>query len=260
MKWLNPRTGELERRSPGVLHSLTEDYDPFDPEVVRQQEKLAEESGSRMPSSVRGWLDKSRLARWGDLPYMRASSVGWRDVLTPRRVLQADGAQVLNTVSETIMCPDFTFAADYMEVGDAFKYTLLGDMSTQAAANNAIVRLRWGGVGGTALATSGSFAWDPTGAGTTLSMCFEFYVVVRSIGSAGSMFVMGKAVWNDFDDASATTLMNNLNMQMIPASAPAAVGSLDTTTAKALSPTVQFSSATATVQWTTHIALLESLN
>lgn len=209
-----------------------------------------------VPTHVQRNLDKAHA---GDI-HMKASGVNWGDVLTPRRVIAADGTQVLNTTTETIMCPDFTFAADYFEVGDAFQYTLLGNFSGQAAANNVIVRLRYGGAGGTAMATSGSFAFDPTAASTTVTKMFEFYFVCRSTGTAGSFFTIGRATWNDFDDASATTLKNNLDMLMIPPSAPAVVSSLDTTTAKAISPTIQFSSGTATIQWTTNIAILESLN
>ena len=248
-----------KRKRRGVLYSYLEDYDAFDSKVQAAQQELVAKTRTRMPRSVRGWLEKSRRARHeGGLA--RASGVTWRDVLTPRRVMIADGAQVLNTASETIMVPDFTFAADYMEVGDAFKYTLLGDLSGQAAANTVTFRLRWGGVGGTSLAASGAFAWDPTALSTTLSHMLEFWLVCRTTGTAGSMFCMGRLTPADFDDASAATIVANLNMLMIPTSAPAVVGSLDTTLAKALSPTVQFSSATATVQWTNHLAFLESLN
>ena len=257
MKWVNPQTGELERRPPGVLHAVTEDYDIR--AALEAGAPMIEAQAERQPASVRSWLRKARLARM-EGPLVRASGVSWRDVLTPRRVMIADGAQILNTVTETIMCPDFTFAADYMEVGDTFKYTLLGDFSGQAAANTHTVRLRWGGVAGTSLAASGAFAFDPTAASTTVSEMFEFWVVCRSTGTAGSMFCMGRATWNDFDDASAAALVANLNMLMIPVSAPASVGSLDTTTAKALSPTMTFSNATATIQYTNHIAILESLN
>lgn len=229
-----------------VLYSHLEDYEA----IVSE----------RAPSRVQWLLDRAKAARWGDAPMVRASSVSWRDMLTPRRVLIADGAQVLNTASETIMCPDFTFNADYFEHGDAFKYTLLGDLSGQAAANTVTFRLRYGGVGGTSMATSGAFAWDPTAASTTVSEMLEYYFVCRSTGTAGSFFAMGRYTPNDFDDASAATIVTNLNMLMIPASAPAVTSSLDTTVGKAISPTVQFSSATATVQWTNHIAILESLN
>lgn len=261
MKWVNPQTDEIERRPPGVIHSHVEDYNPLDPKVLSAQDELLEQGRSRMPRSVRGWLDRSKRAQYeGGL--LKASSVGWRDVLTPRRVLLADGAQVASTTSETIMIPDFTFAADYMEPGDVFHYTLLFSWSSVITTPGTFTfRLRWGGVGGTALATSGAFAPDPTAGSTSVSGMVEYFLVVRSTGTAGSMFAMGR-LWpgGDFDDASATALKGNLDMVMVPTSAPASVGSLDTTTAKALSPTVQFTVSGATTNLTTHIAILESLN
>ena len=193
-------------------------------------------------------------------PDLRASRYDYEEMITPERVVCADGVEITNTVTETIMCPDFTFAGDSIERGMVFKYTLLFDFSMQAAANTLTLRLRWGGVGGTALATSGAFAPDPTGASTAVSAMVEYWIVVRSDGAAGSMFTMGRMTMNDFDDATATTLQGNLNMMMLPVSAPSAVGSLDTTTSKALSPTAAFSAAAATNELTNHIAILESLN
>lgn len=259
MRWLNPETGELERRRPGVLHQHLEDYDPFAPEVQDSGRALLDRLGHRLPDRIKRSLALAGSQEWALQP--KGSSVGWRDVLTPRRVLQADGTQILNTTTETIMCPDFTFAADYMEVGDAFKYTLFFDWSSVITTPGTFTfRLKWGGAAGTALCTSGAYAPDPTAAGATISGWIEYYVVVRSIGSAGSMFAMGRMCLQDFDDASATTIVGNLNMSVIPVSAPAVTSSLDTTTAKALSPTFQSSVATATTQLTNHIAILESLN
>jgi hypothetical protein len=63
----------------------------------------------------------------------------------------------------------------------------------------------------------------------------------------------------DYDDATVATLKGNLDMGILPVSAPAAV-TIDTTIAKALSPTFQSSVATATTAMTNHIAILESLN
>jgi hypothetical protein len=237
------RVEQLERASRGgTLH------------CVAGYETVIEE---RAPSRVKEWLDKSRLSRWGDLPLVKGSAVSWRDVLTPRRVLASDGTAV-TAAAETIMCPDFTFAADYMEVGDAFKYTLLFEQSTVITTPGTYTyRLRWGGAAGTSLAASGAFAPDPTAASTSLALMVEYWLVVRSVGSAGSMLAMGRLTPNDFDDASATALKGNLDMMAFP-NTPAAVGSLDTTTAKALSPTVTPSVATGSI--TTHIAILESLN
>jgi hypothetical protein len=233
----------------------------LDPEVQAHGRSLMEKLGDRMPDSVKAAMEKAAQARWGDLPAMQNSSVGWRDVLTPRRVLAASGTQISNSTSETILCPDFTFAADYFEVGDAFKYSILFEQSSVITTpGTQTYRLRYGGVAGTAMATSGAFAPDPTAAATSISMMLEFWTVCRSVGSAGSFMTMGRYTPNDHDDASATTLKGNLDMQMIPTSAPAAVGSLDTTTAKAISPTYQSSVNTAGTNATSHIAILESLN
>jgi hypothetical protein len=257
MKWINPKTGELERRPPGVLSTVVEDYNAFDPAIQAAGQNLLK--GVKVPSRVQNWLDKSAQTHW-DGEAVKASSVGWRDTLTPRRVLIADGAAVTNVTAETIMCPDFTFAADYLEVGDLLKYTLFFNTSTVITTPGVInFRLRWGGVGGVLLASSGTFAPDPTAASTTISGWIEYYMVCRSTGTTGSAFVMGRVDIADFDDASATTLKGNLDMGVVPVSAPAAVA-IDTTIAKALSPTVQFSVATATTQLVNHIAILESLN
>lgn len=233
----------------------------LDPEVQAHGKALIDRFHDKLPASTRELLEKAAEAAWGDRGTAYASSVGWRDLLTPRRVLSADGTQILNTVSETIMVPDFTFAADYFEVGDAFKYTLLFDQSTVITTpGTQTYRLRYGGVAGTSMAASGAFAPDPTAAATTLTLGIEYWFVCRSVGSSGSFFTIGRFTPNDHDDASATTLKGNLDMQWIPVSAPAAVSSLDTTAAKAISPTFTSSVSTATTQLTNHIALLESLN
>jgi hypothetical protein len=234
-------------------------YDPTDPEVMRSQAELVERTKDKVPSSVARLLEKAKIADWGDLPLVTASRVSWRDMLTPKRVLVADGAQILNTTTETIMCPDFTFQADYFDVGDIVKYTLLFDHSTVVTTPGThTFRLRWGGVGGVSLAASGAYAPGTT-AGTTSSEMLEFWSVCRTTGTSGTFYCMGRFTMNHFDNTSATTLQGNLNMLMIPTSAPT-TATVDTTVAKALSPTYQSSVNTATTQVTNHIATLESLN
>lgn len=207
-----------------------------------------------IPSSIQESLDKAKHSG------ILGSAVSWRDILTPKRILGSDGAQVLNTTTETIMTPDYTFAADSIEVHDVFKYTLMGSISTVITTPGTITfRLRFGGVGGTVLATSGAYAPDPTAAGTTITFMIEYYVVCRAVGATGSLLAMGRMNVLDFDDASATTLKGNLDMGLIPVAVPAPV-TVNTTANAALSPTVQFSVGTATTQLTTLIALLESLN
>ena len=215
--------------------------------------------GVAVPADIQAMLDKGAERPLSNGPL--ASSVGWRDVLTPRRVMQADGTQVSNTTTETRMCPDYTFAADALEPGDAFVYTLFGSMSTVITTPGTITfRLRWGAaVSGTSLAVSGAFAPDPTAGSTSLSYMVQWTTVVRSVGATGSMMTFGNIVWNDFDDASATTIVGNLNMNIAPVSANAAV-TVDTTAATALTPCVTFSVATNPTNLTNQIAILESIN
>lgn len=188
----------------------------------------------------------------------RASNQGWEECIAR---IATDGAQVLNTTTETIMVPDVLLNANYLTVGKTLKYTIYFDVSTVVTTPGTItLALRWGGVAGVVLCTSGAVAPDPTGASTTVSGMVEFLVTGRSEGTAGTAFAMGNMILSDYDDASATTIIGNLNMIMIPASAPAVSGSIDTTTQKALSPTVKFSVATATTQFKAHLATLEALN
>jgi hypothetical protein len=85
----------------------------------------------------------------------------------------------------------------------------------------------------------------------------QWWVTMRADGTSGSAFAMGNLAMTDVDDASATTIVGNLNMQMIPTSSPAAV-TINTTTANALSPTSQASVTTGSSR--TRMAFLEALN
>jgi hypothetical protein len=173
----------------------------------------------------------------------------------------ADGTQVLNTVTRTIICPDYTFSASDARIypGATWRVTCFFDVSNPATPGTMTLDLRWGGQAGTVLATTGAYAPDPTSILSNRAGMIQFVTVWRTIGSAGSAFTMGHFQMNDVDDASATALKGNLEMRTFP-NTPAVVSSLDTTTSKALSVCVTFSSATATVQLTNHIRLLELLN
>jgi hypothetical protein len=80
----------------------------------------------------------------------------------------------------------------------------------------------------------------------------------RAAGTAAASVAFGKLNMSNYDDATATTLQGNANMMVIPTNAPATVN-INTTTANALSPTVQFSVSTATTQLTCLLSILEAL-
>ena len=224
-------------------------------DLIRQRLGRARPGDREALEVIRANLDRGWRLRGPHEP--RASLQTWEETLY---ATIADGAQILNTVTETIMVPDYTLPANYLYPGRVLKYSILFDHSTVITTPGTLtLALRYGGVSGTVLATSGAFAPDPTAASTTVSGMVEWWFACRAVGTAAASFTMGRMTLSDFDDASATTIVGNLNMMMIPTSAPAAVN-INTTTANALSPTAKFSVSTSGTQLTAHTAVLESLS
>lgn len=187
----------------------------------------------------------------------RGSLQSWRECLYST---VADGTAV-TAASETILVPDFTLPANYMYQGRTLCYTLFGRMSSVITTPGTFTfRLRWGGVGGVAVCASGAQAPDPTAASTNVAWTCQFYMVCRSIGTSGTALGWGSLWHNDIDDGAAAvaSLTAALNNQMSAFPDAAANATIDTTTAKAVSPTVQPSVATGSV--TCHHAMLEALN
>ena len=204
-----------------------------------------------VPHQIEANLERARR----DRPFgRRGSGLGWEEVIyTPN----ADGTAI-TSASETILVPDFSIPASYMTVGKLLKYTLMGRQSTAITTPGTItLRLRWGGVAGVSLAASGAFAPDPTAAATNLTWMVEWWTQVRTVGATGTFMTIGRIEWSDYDDASAATVVGNLNMRMAPASAPA-TATVDTTIDKLLSATYQSSVTTGSAQ--AHMALIEALN
>jgi hypothetical protein len=215
----------------------------------------------RLPPHILANLAESRMRPWWEQP--RATKQGFNEILVSDI---ADGTQILNSTAEAIICPDYVFSGNdpHIYPGATFNCVCYGDVSFVITTPGTITwRVRWGGVSGTVLAATGAYAPDPTAALANRSYRLEFDLIWRTIGAAGSAFVMGQWGVNDYDDASASTLQGNLNMNYFGsagANTPAVVSSLDTTTAKNLSVTAQFSVSTATTQLTNHLRRLSCLN
>jgi hypothetical protein len=181
---------------------------------------------------------------------------------SPLLVDIADGAQILNTTSETAMAPDFTFAAGDSRIyqGAAFNVRCWFNVSNVVTTPGTLtLRLRWGGVAGTVLATTGALTLSST-ARSNYSGTLDADLVWRSIGSAGSAFCMGRVTLNDVPVAADSLPQGIYTMTSAGANSPAVVSSLDTTTSKALSVTAQFSVNTATTQLTNHIRILKAIS
>lgn len=172
----------------------------------------------------------------------------------------ADGTQILNSTSETIICPDFTFSASDNRIyqGAAFNIRCWFDVSNVVTTPGTLtLRVRWGGVAGTVLATTGAISLDTT-ARSNYTGTLDADLVWRSVGSAGSAYCMGRVTLNDVPAGAAGAPQGIYTMTAGGLNVPAVVSSLDTTTAKALSVTAQFSVSTATTQLTNHLRILKS--
>lgn len=102
----------------------------------------------------------------------------------------ASGTAVANTTTETILFPNVTIPANYMQDGRTLKVTAFGQYSTTSTPT-LLFSLRAGGVAGTLLCKSAAI----TGASSVTAAAWfvEIYITVRSNGSAGTVMANGMA-------------------------------------------------------------------
>lgn len=174
---------------------------------------------------------------------------------SPAKVALADGTSISATTTETIIFPDAQFGADDVRVypGAMLNIKAWFDVSNVVTTPGTIrFRLRWGGVAGIVLADSGTIAMDTT-ARSNFSGNVDLDLMWRTVGAAGSAFCMGLVHLGNVPVGAAADPQGNYFMGSAGENVPAVVSSLDTTTAKALSLTAQFSVATAGTQLTGHL-------
>lgn len=182
--------------------------------------------------------------------------------VSPLVVDIADGTQILNTTSETIICPDYSFAANDSRVypGAMFNIRCWFDVSNVVTTPGTLtMRVRWGGVAGTILATTGAITLSST-ARSTYSGSLDCDLIWRTIGATGTCMAMGEVHLNDVPVAADSAPQSIYTMTAGGANVPAVVSSLDTTAAKNLSVTAQFSVNTATTQLTNHLRRLLAIS
>ena len=173
----------------------------------------------------------------------------------------ADGTAVASSTTETIIFPNVTLPANYMQDGRGLRLKAAGKYSTLGSGTvSHVYRVRWGGVSGTLLAASGTVTLLISMSNAYFDI--EIMLQTRSNGSAGTILADGIA--RAFGGTaptigSATGAPAIAPMTAGGQTAPAAV-TVDLTADTALSITIQHgansSSNTATGQHYT----LESLN
>lgn len=187
--------------------------------------------------------------------------------VSPLLVDIADGAQILNTTTQSFMAPSYAFGANDSRIyqGAAFEIECWFDISnvvtTPGTVRFRVKRLAAGGAAttGSVLADSGTIAMDTT-ARSNYSGHLKATLVWRSIGSAGSAFCQGYVLLNNVPVGAAADPQGLYFMGSAGENVPAVVGSLDTTTAWDLGVTAEFSVSTATTQLTNHIRILKAVS
>lgn len=180
---------------------------------------------------------------------------------SPVKLDRLDAAQIAATTTETEMVPDIAFAADDARIypGAMFNCVIWFDISNVVTTPGTVrFRVRWGGVGGIVLADSGAIPMDTT-ARANFSGRLEFDLMWRTDGSNGSAFCMGKVELGNVPVGAAGDPQGRVFMGVAGENVPAVQTGLDTTTAKDLSVTAEFSVATAGTQLTSHLRRLLSL-
>lgn len=171
--------------------------------------------------------------------------------------ITSDGTTISSTATETVIFPNVTIPANYMQDGRALRLTAYG-RHTAASTPTLTFRIRWGGVAGTVLCASGAMV---TGTVTAGIWRVEALLQTRSNGSTGTIFAIGSAKINE--DATQTVGSATLAgvedfMGSAGVATPAAV-TVDLTADTALSLTAQYGTAGSNTL-TGHVYTLEALN
>lgn len=165
--------------------------------------------------------------------------------------MTSDATAVHTTTTETILVPNVTIPANYMADGRVLRMRVFGKLSTTGTPTITFA-LRWGGVGGTLLATTEPIT---NGSGVAnVNWDAEIYIQTRSNGATGSLLVWGVA---RVHTAAGTVVVNVFGVSGYDA--PAAV-TVDLTADAALAFTGDWSASSASNTITAMGYTLEALN
>lgn len=129
----------------------------------------------------------------------------WSETLT---WAVASGTAVANTVTETILFPNITIPANYLQDGRCLRgrgFFAYGTTSTPTLTFS----LRWGGVAGTVISkTIATTLTSAVGGGASMTALgsFEFIIQTRSNGSAGTLMANGEIAVYDITAAASGTV------------------------------------------------------
>lgn len=131
----------------------------------------------------------------------------WAETLT---WATASGTAIATSTTETILFPNITIPANYLQDGRVLRgkaYFAYGTTATPTL----VFTLRWGGVAGTVLSkTAANVMTSGVGGGASMTAMgsVEFFVQVRANGSAGSLMTNGEVTYWTSTLGTAGTVTN----------------------------------------------------
>lgn len=120
------------------------------------------------------------------------------------------GTAVAASTTETILFPNATIPANYLQDGRCFRLKAIGSYGTTATPTLQFA-VRLGGVAGTVLAKSTAItATSAVGGGASMTAMWEAEIIVqvRGNGSSGSLMTNGSATLHTSTAATAGTVTN----------------------------------------------------
>jgi hypothetical protein len=213
---------------------------------------------SVLPDRIVENLERARLARDGRMPMLKAG-LGYEELLSS---IIVDGTAIASSSAEARLAPALLIPANYLAPGGipgrTLRFHMRGRGTTLATAATMTLRQRIATtdiITGTTVQATGAVAAHATGQ-TNSQWEWQGHVVVRSVGTAGTVFGQGRAelAWQDLTTASQSNLFSGSAGATAPSTA-----TYDTTVAQFLEMTGQWSLTTAySIQ--AHTYLLEATN
>lgn len=116
----------------------------------------------------------------------------WSETLT---WATSSGTAINTTAAETILFPNVTIPANYLQDGRVLRLRAFGAYGTTATPT-LIFSIRWGGVAGTVIAKqAANVTTSGVGGGASMTAMWELeaYIQTRSNGSSGSLMTNGSS-------------------------------------------------------------------
>lgn len=131
----------------------------------------------------------------------------WNETLT---WATASGTAINTSTTETILFPNVTIPANYLQDGRVIRLRAFGAYGTTSTPT-LIFTIRWGGVAGTVLSKSSTITTTSgTGGGASMTALwtFEAYIQTRANGSSGSLMTNGEVILYNSANPTSGTVTN----------------------------------------------------